>query len=581
VLVWALLLTARENDAAGIRYNASGQPGRWNLEKPSASVSTNVVNPKTKAIRFFLGSDTASSDNRTAELNAILASFAQWQSVPGTSLKFEQGGLLDPPVDINLHDQTNMVFWAKRTTLVNGGLDDISGTLGFTYYRFANDGFLLEADIVLNGAQYYWFTDFNLTHSESQFVESVALHEIGHFIGLDHSPVGGATMLCRGLPGVNVQAGLSSDEVCAACFLYPKAGVLAGLSTLQGTVFRQNTGIGGAVVCIEDSAGNLIAGTVTQADGKYVLPALPPGNYQAHVAPLDPPASISTRYLLRGIDISSDLPFSPVTDFHPTTNVPVVLTAGNAKSLNFSVTAGEPAFRITWLRPPTTDPSYLPAINVPVQVSPGTPLVYVGVYGPNLPSGGATLTLSGDGLVVGPTEFMPTTLAGMNVLSLSVTLSVASNATPGLRTFTVRSGNDLAYANGFLEITPPIPDFNFDGLDDRFQRQYFSLFTSAEADPLADPDQDGFSNQAEYWSGTNPLDPLSLLKINRIVKLNGAIQISWQSQPGKRYQLWNRPSVDEPWITSGPPITATSNWVYATEAPDNPAARLYRIQAIP
>src|SRR5439155_22228020 len=122
-----------------------------------------------------------------------------------------------PGVDVNTGDNRNVVFWAKNSTLVNGGMDDIRGTLGVTFNSFFSDNNAqAEADIVFNGVGYTWSTDFNNTDTSKQFIESTATHEIGHFLGLKHSPLGGATMLFPGAGGVNVQAGLSSDEIAAA-----------------------------------------------------------------------------------------------------------------------------------------------------------------------------------------------------------------------------------------------------------------------------------------------------------------------------------------------------------------------------
>src|SRR5205814_2606430 len=136
-------------------------------------ISTNVVNPVTKAVRFFLAADAYSTTNTTAELNAVRASFAQWQSIPGTFLKFEDAGLVAPGVDVNTGDNRNVVFWAKNNTIVNGGTDNISGALGVTYNSyFPDDNAQAEADIVFNGVEYTWSTDFNSTDTSKQFIES-------------------------------------------------------------------------------------------------------------------------------------------------------------------------------------------------------------------------------------------------------------------------------------------------------------------------------------------------------------------------------------------------------------------------
>ena len=232
--------------------------------------------------------------------------FAQWEAISGTVLKFEEGGLVAPQVDVNTSDNQNAIFWAKKTDLlVNGEMDNINGALGVTFNSyFTDNNAQAEADIVFNGAQYTWSTDFNSADTTRQFVEGTATHEIGHLLGLRHSPVGGATMLFHGGGGVNVQSGLSSDEVAAAKWLYGNVSTLATLGKFQGRVTMNGSSVFGAAVLAEEAAsGNLAAGTVSRADGSYVLPALPPGRYNVRVTPLD---AVGTNvFLIRGRDIAS------------------------------------------------------------------------------------------------------------------------------------------------------------------------------------------------------------------------------------------------------------------------------------
>ena len=150
-------------------------------------------------------------------------------AISNSYIKFEDGGLVGPVSDVNNNDDTNVLFWAKSSTLVNGGMDDITGALGVTYAEWlVSDLSITSADIVFNGVNFIWFTDPNGTNTSQQLVDGVALHEIGHFIGLNHSPLGGATMFWRGSCGLNTQNGLHADDMSGVSFLYPPNAINYG-----------------------------------------------------------------------------------------------------------------------------------------------------------------------------------------------------------------------------------------------------------------------------------------------------------------------------------------------------------------
>jgi hypothetical protein len=558
---------------------SSGQPEKWNLVTPSALVHTNVVNPQTKAVRYFLSSDAYSSANRMAELNAARACFDQWQAVPGTILRFEEGGAVGAGVDVNTSDNTNVVFWAKSTTIVNGGLDSIRNLTGVTFSDFFSDGTLAEADIVLNGVDFTWFTDFNDVNNAGYFVEAVLLHEIGHLLGLAHSPVGASTMFPRGGPGLSTQAGLSADELSAVHALYPSNSIPSTLGHLTGLVTWRGTPALGTIVTAEDAAGNVAAGSVTRADGRYDMPAMSPGNYQVRVTPAD--STNASFFLFRGSDVAGTFT-SAATGFAPTTNAPVTLKAGIVSALNFTL-GGTQAVRIVRIRPPTTDPSIYVLVNYPVAIPAGETDVTVGIYTPDQINTNAVLRLTGDGLSFGATSLRANAFPGLNppLNLLSVALHIDPGATPGMRSFVLQQDSSFAYANGFIEIPTAVPDYNFDGLDDRFQRQYFPRWTSPDAAPDADPDRDGYSNSAEYLYGTSPIDPDSLPKVQSVRLDASGATVTWPSAPGKKYQVLSRSSIHpgQGWQVIGTVVSSGTT----TEFLDTSAItglQFYRIEAI-
>jgi hypothetical protein len=578
-----LLLTTVSSQAFVTAINASGNTRRWNLLTPQSGVTTNVVNTNTHAIRFFLANDGYSPANTAAELNAVRAAFAQWQAVSNTYIKFEEGGLVAPTTTISTSDNTNTIFWAKTSTSVGGG-NDISGALGVTFTTFGEtDNIFRQGDIVFNGVDYHWFTDYFSGNTTDIFVEGVALHEVGHFLGVLHSPLGAATMLWATGSGVSVQAGLYADDISAARYLYPTAATNYG--AIKGNVTKNGSAVYGAAVFVRDVGSNTVAGTVTDASGNYLLGALPTGNYQVRVAPLD--ASGAVGFLVRGYDIShSTSPggndFTTAdTAFLPTTNKSTTVTANVTNTVDFAVTSGAPAFRITWIRTPTTSSGSYSIKSLPTALRAGLSNRFISVFSDSLPTSGATFTITGNGLTLGTPTYQPgNVFAGLNGITMSI--SVASNATPGARDFIVTQGANVAYASGFFEVQGTNTDFNFDGFEDTFQRTYFPLFTAIIAGPNADPDGDKMSNYAESIAGTAPTNAASVLKMLSVARTNNTATVRWQSVNGKRYQmLYSTNLASGTWNNLGSVITANStNTSFADTAATN-SYRDYRVQVLP
>lgn len=92
-------------------------------------------------------------------------------------------------------------------------------TLAKTTVTFdAETGEIFDADIEINHA----YNNFTISDEVVDYdLESVLTHEVGHLIGLDHTPDYAATMYAGYEPGSMEQRSLEPDDVLGACTAYP------------------------------------------------------------------------------------------------------------------------------------------------------------------------------------------------------------------------------------------------------------------------------------------------------------------------------------------------------------------------
>ncbi len=590
-LVALLLLTPHPTRAFVSLTTSGGAILHWDFDEPAFGVGESIFNSQTRAIRFHLASDAFSESHREAELNVLREAFGQWNAVPNSFLKFEEGALISPEVDINTGDGTNIVKWTKTTTLVNGERTDIGGRLGLAFTSFFADGKMAAADIIINGVHHDWHVGVENATDSTSSIDAVALHEIGHAVGAEHTPAGGAAMFARGNAPAGFETGLSVGEISFAQTIYGTETALANLGTVEGRITGDGIGILGAAVFLETSDGTLKGSTVSLEEsdsdplGHYQLRGIPPGSYQLRVAPLDP--QNPTAWLATGRDISFRRFDQAEVNFLPTEPTPIQVTAGTVTTRNLEVDLTSPAFRIDRIRGRTDNPRGIRWVTSPIVLEQGVEEIPIGVFGPYLPTTGVELLVTGDGLTLGPTE--TTTQFFNNLPHVFRMASVAADATPGLRSFIIRSGNDVAYANGFLEIRAAEPDLNFDGLADSFQRTHFRPFTAPEAAPDADPDNDGATNQEEEAAGTNPTvpdgggspNPSETLTILRVALTASGAQVEIESNAGTRYQLYKRDQVAiGSWIPEGNPVTGTGGLLILNDPTATTDIRFYEVRTV-
>ena len=164
----------------------------------------------------------AGSDDFAPEVAvaAVRRGFRAWTAVACAQVTFlELGDVPDPETTMlsgEPHNGKNEVVWLEADAWHFGG-----HVLGVTAPVVGEGGVLVEADIAFNGKDVLWTVSGN----GGMDLEGVAVHEIGHFIGIQHNPgpylaAAPPTMA----PYATADAGgrsLEADDHAAACYLYP------------------------------------------------------------------------------------------------------------------------------------------------------------------------------------------------------------------------------------------------------------------------------------------------------------------------------------------------------------------------
>jgi hypothetical protein len=328
------------------------------------------TNPKTV---FTMAADGTQARIQEVE-DAINASFDVWASV-GASLTAGSFAPLQrissqSNDDCNFSDNRNTICFAEEPS------NFASGVLAFTRVatnQSSSPGDITDADILFqpNSSSLAFATRGAL--SSSQFdLESVATHEIGHFLGFSHSAILRAMMYPFAPPKgtftgerpsqANPSAPLAEDDRAGLRVLYPNPADTVNIGSISGRVLPANplslaalppvspggqfTGIFGAhVVAVDADTGAVVAGTFggwacsspsepPRFDGTYVIEGLPINrSYKLFVEPLDGPTdstniSVFLDGLCRsGVPNSCTLPTEVISK--PTGPVTVPVTNRN------------------------------------------------------------------------------------------------------------------------------------------------------------------------------------------------------------------------------------------------------------
>jgi hypothetical protein len=259
-------------ETAVLRTESGSPPLHWNFDQYLAEYFPDQ-NPDTRAIRFHLGTTVSRFGTQSNEWNSVRAAFAQWQAIPNTKIRFEEAAPITAPSNLSALDGRNDIVWLSPGTYGQGDLGErislTSGTIALTVLALDFDfdgnstGTIVEADTVINRGLNFT-TDYGSLSSSEIFLESTLLHEIGHWLGMNHSPLGAATLWWYSGNGVGAGAGLSSDDVSYARSTYGQTAALQADGVVSGTVTSGGNTVSGALISVEQTNGIVVAGTITE-----------------------------------------------------------------------------------------------------------------------------------------------------------------------------------------------------------------------------------------------------------------------------------------------------------------------------
>ena len=262
--------------------------------KLGTRVGTGTVTLEWNAfpISYFVTDRGATAVSAQQFADVVQRGFAVWQEVDGVQITSRFGGFTQAEPDLG--DDATVLGFVNRP--------DEDRVLAATSFLIdTSNGEIVESDIFFNT-----FFPWSVTSAgeTGRFdLESIAVHEIGHLLGLGHSALGETEVRPGGRRVIGAQAvmfpiafspgsvtsrTLKPDDIAGLRDIYGTSAIRRQTGSISGRVTKNGAGILGAhVVAFNPRTGALVGGFTLNENGDFVIAGLEPGPHVLRAEPLD------------------------------------------------------------------------------------------------------------------------------------------------------------------------------------------------------------------------------------------------------------------------------------------------------
>jgi hypothetical protein len=243
-------------------------------------------------VRYFVTNTGVSQVSAQQFQTAVTRAFSTWHAVETAETSSQFVGFVQaPPVG---SDGASILGFLNRP--------DQERTLAATTFTIDDtNGRILESDIYFNSTFLWSTSEAGVTDRFD--VESIAVHEIGHLLGLSHSALGETELLAGGRRVIGAESvmfpiafsrgniadrALKADDIAGISDIYGTRTFTRQTGSISGRVTKNGRGVKGAhVVAFSTQSGKLVGGFTLNDNGEFVIAGLQPGPHVLRAEPLD------------------------------------------------------------------------------------------------------------------------------------------------------------------------------------------------------------------------------------------------------------------------------------------------------